>query len=497
MSLNYFFNSLNLIIPEIIISVAIVVVLFADLFFKKRKYVLPVLSLIGVVIAGIFVIINYNQNGAAFVTNNSPGIFAVDTFGTFFKLIIILGSILIILFSIISKELDESSDRFGEYYTLLLGMILGMFFMVSASDLILIYLSIELVSLSSYILAGFIKYSTESSEASLKYIIYGAVASAIMLFGISLIFGLTGTTNLYALNMLLNYSSYNSLILIFSIILIFAGIGYKISSVPFHFWTPDVYEGSPTPITAYLSVASKAAGFALFIRFIKVTFVSDINSLGMWLSLPAFEWQNFLIIISILTMTLGNFAALWQDNVKRMLAYSSIAHAGYMLAALASFSNQGLTAILIYFVAYLLMNLGAFLVVIIIRNKIGSEDINDYNGLGYSMPVLGVCLAIFLISLTGIPPTFGFVGKLYIFLSMIDAKLYVLAIITFLNSVVSLYYYIRILKFMFLNRPEEEIKPIPIPFSNSLLVLILTVPVILFGLYFSPILEWIKYSITF
>ncbi|MCX7880869.1 MAG: NADH-quinone oxidoreductase subunit N, partial [Ignavibacteria bacterium] len=221
----------------------------------------------------------------------------------------------------------------------------------------------------------------------LKYLIYGAVSSGLMLFGISLIYGLTGSTNLYTINSLIQGPNINLFTLSFAIILVFAGIGYKISSAPFHFWTPDVYEGAPITITAYLSVASKAAGFALLIRFIKTTFVSFVNSDGSWSLINAFDWKPVLVIISILTMTLGNFSALWQNNLKRMLAYSSIAHAGYILLGLVVFSNQGLTAILIYFAFYLIMNLGAFYVVMLIANKTGSEEIDDYDGLGYTSPL--------------------------------------------------------------------------------------------------------------
>ena len=276
----------------------------------------------------------------------------------------------------------------------------------------------------------------------------------------------------------------------------FAGIGYKISSVPFHFWTPDVYEGAPTTITAYLSVASKAAGFALLIRLIKTGFFLETSTLGAWVILPSFYWQDFLVLLSILTMTLGNFAALWQSNIKRMLAYSSIAHAGYLLAALAVLSDQGLIAILIYFAIYMLMNLGAFLVVIIIRNKINSEELSDYDGLGYSMPLMGVSLGVFLISLTGLPPTAGFIGKLYIFLALLDAKMIVLSVIMVLNSVVSLYYYVRVLKHMFLNKPKEEVAQVKFPLTESIYASVLAVAVIFFGIYFAPVIDWAKNSLS-
>lgn len=496
MPLTYFFNSLPLLYPEIVISVLIAVIVLADLITSKVESILPYISLIGLAVAFYFVLDNYNANAMAFLNDTGKGMVAVDSFGSFFKMIILISSFMVILFSIISKELHDSMDRIGEYYTLIFGMILGMFFMVSATNLILLYLSIELVSLSSYVLAGFIKTSTKSAEASLKYLIFGATSTGIMLFGISIVYGLTGSANLYEINYLLQVTTGNKFLLNLSLILIFAGIGYKISSVPFHFWTPDVYEGAPTTITAYLSVASKAAGFALLIRLIKTGFFLETSTLGAWVILPSFYWQDFLVLLAILTMTLGNFAALWQSNIKRMLAYSSIAHAGYLLAALAVLSDQGLIAILIYFAIYMVMNLGAFLVVIIIRNKINSEELSDYDGLGYSMPLMGVSLGVFLVSLTGLPPTAGFIGKLYIFLALLDAKMIVLSVIMVLNSVVSLYYYIRVLKHMFLNRPKEKVELVKFPLMESIYASVLAAATIIFGVYFAPVIDWAKNSLS-
>jgi NADH-quinone oxidoreductase subunit N len=273
------------------------------------------------------------------------------------------------------------------------------------------------------------------------------------------------------------------------LILIFTGIGFKISAVPFHFWTPDVYEGAPISITAFLSVASKAAGFALLIKFIKVTFVVDSQN-GFWTLLQGFDWQGLVVIVSILTMTLGNFAALWQDNLKRMLAYSSIAQAGYMLLGIAVFSDQGILAVMIYFLIYLLMNIGAFYIVMLIANKIDSEDINDYNRLGYAAPFLGVSLTIFLISLTGLPPTAGFISKLYIFIALIDANMIVVAVIAVLNSVVSLYYYVRVIKHMFIVDSDSEAPSINISISDIVYIIILLVPTLLFGIYFTPVVDF-------
>ncbi len=493
-SLSYITDSLSLIKPEIAVSVAIVLLAAFDLIFRNKK-ALPFIGIAGLLAAAFFVTGQFGMNNSASSPDGSAGLMSIDSFGAFFKMIVLLASVFVIFFSISSDEIKKVFERHGEYYTLIFGMILGMFFMISSADLILVYLSLELVSLSSYVLAGFTKQSLRNSEASLKYVIYGSVSSGIMLFGISIIFGMTGTTNLYEINSALESQSIEGLTFVLSSLLIFAGIGYKISAAPFHFWTPDVYEGAPITITAYLSIASKAAGFALLIRFIKIIFVYNVDSTGYWQLINVIDWKSFLILISILTMTLGNFAAIWQNNVKRLLAYSSIAHAGYILLGLVVMSEQGLVAILIYFAVYAFMNLGAFFIVMLIANKIGSEELDDYNGLGYSAPLLGVSLTIFLISLTGIPPTAGFIGKLYLFLALIDAEMVTVAVIALLNTVVSLYYYIRILKHMYLVKTESKVAGFSVSPFNAVVLVILLIPILLFGIYFTPLVDFAKSSI--
>ncbi len=490
-----FTSDLFLIYPEIVLTATLIIVVLFDLIFKRSQSWLPVLSLTGILIAFILLVMQFGTNLPAFEYNTKNALLSIDNLSTFFKGLILVTSFFIVLFSIFSIEIKSCKDRHGEYYSLLIGMIIGMFFLVSSNDLILIYLSMELLSLSSYVLSGFVKNSLRNSEASLKYVIYGSVSSGIMLFGISLLYGLTGTTNLSEINTILRGASVINITFILSIFMILAGFGFKISVVPFHFWTPDVYEGAPITITAYLSVASKAAGFAVLIRFIKSVFFSGISQGGYWNLLPYFDWQTVLILIAIVTMTLGNFTALWQDNLKRMLAYSSIAHAGYILLGVAVLSDQGITAVLIYFAIYMFMNLGAFLVVMLIANKIGSENIDDYKGLGYSIPFLGTVLAIFLVSLTGLPPTAGFIAKLYLFVALVDAKMIVVAIIALLNTVVSLYYYIRVLKNMYLVKDVNKTVHIELKPLSFITILFLVIPVVLFGIYFTPIVDFAKLSI--
>jgi NADH-quinone oxidoreductase subunit N len=495
-SLSYITGSLQYLTPEIVIAITLALIVTTDLIMNKNKKLLPWISIAGLIIAGYFVLEQFNLNVFASKGNGSAGMIAVDAFGAFFKGLVLTATFFVILFSLSSSEIKAAMDRHGEYYTLIYGMLLGMFVLISAADLILIYLSLELLSLSSYVLTGFTKKSLRNSEASLKYLIYGSVSSGIMLFGISLIYGLTGSTNLFEINSLIQAPQFDSVVFVIAGLLIFVGMGYKISAAPFHFWTPDVYEGAPITITAYLSVASKAAGFALLIRFIKVTFIKSIDDNGYWQLINIIDWKTFFSIISILTMTLGNFAALWQDNLKRMLAYSSIAHAGYLLLGLTVLSNTGLTAILIYFAVYAFMNLGAFFIVMLIANKTGNEDIDDYKGLGYSIPFLGTCLAIFLISLTGLPPTAGFVGKLYIFTALIDAKMFTLAVIAVINSVVSLYYYIRVLRNLFLTRPDVPREGFKTSVADIVVTLLLVTPILLFGIYFTPLVNFAKASIN-
>jgi NADH-quinone oxidoreductase subunit N len=490
-----FSDSLKLIKPEIAISATLVIIVLVDLIFKNRKSFLPVISLIGLLVSGYFAVEQLALNAFAFGQIKNNALIVIDPFAAFFKLIFILTTALIVLFSISSSEIKEQKNRHGEYYTLIFGMLLGMSFLSSASDLIMIYISIELLSLSSYVLAGFVKDSIRNSEASLKYVIYGSVSSGIMLFGISIVYGLTGSTNLFEINSALSRISVIDITFVLSIIMIVAGFGFKISIVPFHFWTPDVYEGAPITITAYLSVASKAAGFAVLIRFIINTFLVSTTSEGYWNLLTLIDWQSLLVVLSIITMTLGNFAALWQDNLKRMLAYSSIAHAGYILLGIAVLSNQGLIAVLIYFAIYLFMNLGAFYVVMLIANKLGSENIDDYKGLGASIPLLGVSLAVFLVSLTGLPPTAGFIAKLYLFIALLDANMVTVAFIALLNTVVSLYYYVRVLKNLYLVKTDSDKPVINIAGLELVVLLVLIIPTFVLGVYFTPLVNLAKESV--
>jgi len=482
-------SSLNLFIPEIVLVATLLVLILTDLIFRKYRFINAFISLLGFVVAGAF-LLTQPRNSVIFLSS-----YVVDDFSFFFKVIILLTNILIVLMSFDSKELIEKGRNLGEFYIFLVGMTFGMFLATGASNLILIYLAIETMSVSSYILAGYTKEIKRASEASLKYVIFGAVSSGLMIYGISLLFGLTGSLNLAEIRDFLANNRVDTLPFFVSAILIFAGFAYKISAVPFHFWTPDVYEGAPITITAYLSVASKAAGFAVLIRFLKLTLTLPTETLNsVWTMVGSINWSLIVAILSALTMTLGNIVALWQTNLKRLLAYSSIAHAGYILMGVAVLNDTGTASVLVYFFMYLLMNIGAFICVMLISNGIGSEDIKDFEGLGYRAPFLAAVFSVLLFSLIGLPPTAGFVAKFYVFASVIDAGLIWLAVIGVINSVISLYYYVKIMRNMFIRGLDEEKSPINPKLLNQVVVVVLAFLTILFGIYFSPIINWANAS---
>jgi len=486
--------SISLFWPELVLTATIIIAIIVDIFSVSNR----TSKVSNFVIIGLLATL-----AAVFLTNHSPTTLfmdslAFDPFASFIKSVVLVATLLIIIFTRYSNEFKGYHT--GEYYALLCIMVFGMFLMASAIDLITVYLSIEVVSLMSFILAGYLKNNPRSNEASLKYVIYGAFSSGIMLYGLSIIFGLTGTTKFFAIrDAITTLDSSSNLALTLSTVFVLAGFGYKISAVPFHFWTPDVYEGSPTPITAYLSVAPKAAGFALMIRFFNQVFVDgDSLSTLEWYADVSFAWPEILGVISVVTMTMGNLVAIQQNSVKRMLAYSSIAHAGYMLMAFPTVSSEGVFAVMIYLVMYLFMNLGAFFVLIYVAQIQGGENFEHFSGLGWRMPIVGIVMTIFMFSLTGLPPTVGFIGKFYLFVAVINAgsAFYWIAFFGAINTVVSLYFYMRVVKTMYLDgKPSEEIV-VP-PLSITLILLVLAVPSVFFGIYWTPILNWVNDSLLF
>ena len=484
-------HSISLYLPEIVIVVTLCAIIVADLLVKGIKQVAAWIMLAGLFVSGFFVMLQTGTTDSIFYD-----MAAVDPFAVFFKVLLILTGIFIVLFSMKNTEFEEYSTRIGEYYMLFAGMMLGMMMMAGATNLLLMFLALEVTSISSYVLAGYTKKSTRSSEGAMKYIIYGAVSSGIMLYGISLLIGVTASTDIYAINEALNAGTEQTLILNLSVLMIIVGLGFKIAVVPFHFWAPDVYEGSPITIAALLAVASKIAAFALLIRFFSVTFIDSagLSVTGTWSSIEGIHWDVLLGGMAALAMIVGNLTALRQDNIKRMLAYSSIAHAGYILMGLVILTSEGLTSVMVYLFIYLFMNLGAFYVAMLFMNKTGTESIEGYKGFGHRSPLAGVAMTIFLVSLTGLPPTGGFVAKLYIFGAAISAGWIWLVAIAGITTVISLFYYIRVVRNMYFFKPGESDEAITFDTTSKIILFALLVPTLLLGVYFQPVLEFARNS---
>jgi NADH-quinone oxidoreductase subunit N len=360
-----------------------------------------------------------------------------------------------------------------------------MMIMASAGDLIVLYLGLELMALSTYVLAGFIRHDMKSNEAALKYFLLGAFSSAFLLYGISLIYGLTGTTDLKAIAAFIGERGLaDNFSLLLSVIFFIVAFGFKIAAAPFHMWAPDVYEGAPTSITAFMSVGPKAAGFAVLGRVFMVAFVS-----------VKVDWAMILIPLSILTMAIGNIVALSQTNIKRMLAYSSIAHAGYALLGIITANNDGLASMMNYLMIYAFMNIGAFAVIIMLRSEgFKGDSISDYEGLAKTHPLAALLMLIFMFSLTGIPPTAGFIGKLYIFMSAINAGYTWLVVVAVIFSAISAYFYLRIIMYMYMREPKTTVT-LTTSFSNGVALAVTAVAVLVIGIMPAQLLEFAKAAI--
>lgn len=439
----------GLLAPELALVISAIVLIVADLLIKN-KGALPVIALLGIIVSGILALME-TSGGRGF-----NGMLLSDNFAIFFKILFLAAAGLIVISSI--DYVMRMRRLHGEYYALLLFATLGLMLMASTGELISIYISLELASLSLYALAGLLK-DPKSSEASLKYLLLGAMASAILLYGMALIFGLTGKTQLGDIASEFRRIGVAGLVnnpaLIAGLAMMAGGFGFKIATVPFQMWVPDVYEGAPTPVTAFLSVASKAAGFAVIIRVFSLIFgwSADISS----------SWGILFAVLGALSMTAGNTIAIAQGNIKRMMGYSSIAQAGYLMVGLAAIGfagprgAPGISSILFFLASYTATNLAAFIAIIAISNRINSDQITDYSGMAKRAPLLAICLALSMISLIGIPPTAGFIAKVYIFSSAIQQGLAWLVVIGVINSVISAYYYLRIVKVMFIGvAPTED-----------------------------------------
>lgn len=440
---------MNLFLPEISLAAVAILVILVDLFVQKKS-ILAGISVAGLVVSAIFTLTLWGGAAQSIFNNN----LAVDNFALVFKLLFAGIAILVIL---ASMDYVGKMSRFqGEYFALILLSTLGMMLMAAAADLITIYLAIELTVLPICALVALLK-DQKSTEAGLKYVLLSAVISAVMLFGMALVFGVTGKTQISeiaaAISGLQLANAAANPALMAGIILIIAGFGFKIATVPFHMWVPDVYEGAPTPVTAYLSVGSKAAGFAVIIRVFSTAFGDPA-----WL---ASNWGMIFAILAAITMTVGNVLAIPQTNVKRMLGYSSIAQAGYIMIGLATIgitpaaAISGQSSLVFFLVSYALTNLGAFIAIIAISNKVNSDEIKDFSGMIKRAPVLALALTICLISLIGMPPAAGFMAKFYIFSAGVGSGLMWLVIVALVNTAISAYYYLRVVKVMWFGEPAS------------------------------------------
>ena len=429
--------NLELIFPEIFLSLSIMFLLILGVFKKNSSKLIHNISLIVLLISAV---ITFNETLGIQEVLLFNGSVIIDYLSSFMKIITLLSAFLVLVIS--SNYLRTFNIFKIEYPILILSSVLGMMVMISSNDLIVFYMGLELQSLALYVLATFNRDNLKSSEAGLKYFVLSALSSGLLLYGCSLIYGFTGSTNF---NVIATKLGSNEYALTFGIVFILVGLAFKISAVPFHMWAPDVYEGSPTTVTLFFTIVPKIAALTVFIRFLYVPFLNLVD-----------QWQTILVFLSIASMLLGAIAAIGQTNLKRLIAYSSISHIGYALAGLASFSNSGIQSSVVYIIIYVFMNLGLFSCLLMLkRNNDYYENISDLSGLSKNHPLLSLSLLIILFSLAGIPPLAGFFAKFYIFKSVIEQSMYFLAIIGLLSTVVAAFYYLRIIKIIYFD-PEKE-----------------------------------------
>jgi len=468
------FLDFSLIIPEIIVVITALIVLLTAIFVRERSTGLLIsLTVIGLLAALVATIAGWMGNATGF-----DGMVVDDQFSRFFRLIILVAATLVVLLA--NLDLDVKS-RAGEYLSLILFAVFGMMIMVSGGNLLMIFLGLETMSICLYVLAGF-QRQPKSNESSFKYFILGAFSTGFLLYGIALTFGVTGSTQLSTIHDFFKSNPQSIGVLAYAGLgLILIGLGFKIAAAPFHFWSPDVYEGAPTSITAFMAAAPKAAAFAALLRILNGAFF-DLR----------IDWVQIFWVLAVLTMTIGNLVAIAQTNIKRMLAYSSIAHAGYLLIGLVAVGSQAsatlrdpypVSTILFYLLVYALMNVGAFSVAILINHRgKGWYQLDDYRGAGFRHPFLGAMMAIFMLSLAGIPPTGGFFAKFYLFGAAVKTGHIILVVIAVLNSAISVFYYIRVLVLMYMQ-PEGEFKTVPQPAIYSLVMVICAAGILVFGLF--------------
>ena len=455
-------ENLNLILPEIFVSISIMFLLVLGVFKKNSSKLIFNLSLFVFLITGIITINETFSVSRVTLFNES---IIIDYMSTLMKIITLSGGFLVLVIS--SSYLKTFRLHNIEYPILILSSVLGMMIMISSNDLIIFYMGLELQSLALYVLATYNRDQLKSSEAGLKYFVLSALSSGLLLYGCSLIYGFSGSTNFDIISNQLNSDKY---VLTFGIVFILVGLAFKISAVPFHMWAPDVYEGSPTTVTLFFTIVPKIAALTVFIRFLYVPFLNLLD-----------QWQMIIVFLSIASMLFGAIAAIGQTNIKRLIAYSSIGHVGYTLAGLATTSNQGIQSSIIYISIYVVMNLALFSCLLMLKRKDQYyEDIEDLSGLSKNHPLLSLCLLVILFSLAGIPPLAGFFAKFYIFTSVIEQSMYFLAIVGLLSTVIAAFYYLRIIKIIYFDKPNDKFDR----FNSLSLKLTLSITTIILVLYF-------------
>lgn len=479
-------------LPPLILFLTAVLVFGIDLVGSKEKKWLPYLALAGAIIS--FAVSIYLFGWMDFEQESVlGGMIAIDSFAMFFQIFAALVAVLIILLSI--DYMAPRSPYQGEFYSLILVACFSISLLALSADFVMVFIAFELLSITSYILTGFFRKDPRSSEAAIKYFLYGSLASAMMLYGMSLLYGATASTNLVQIaGTLMTVDASLNWVVYPALVLLIVGFGFKTVAVPFHQWSPDAYEGAPTPVTAFLAVGSIGAGFGILVR-VMVTALPDFQ----------LNWSALLSGLSIMSMTLGNLVAISQKNIKRMLAYSGIAQAGYILIGLASWSSiqagtvfDGISGVLVYLLVYLAANLGAFAVVIAIEHKIGSNQISDFAGLIQRSPLLAGTMTIFLLSLIGIPGTGGFVGKLMVFGAAMKLEYYFLAVVAIVNSVIAGFYYLNVIRYMFfqpLDAPEQD--RIQLPATLSTIIILACAFTLILGLYAQPFIHFVQMSLGF
>ncbi len=481
--------------PELSLLILLVIVLIYDRFLKpeERRQVGLLTTwgafIILLVTLGLWIFVG-EPNLQSSLTESIywGGMIRNDMVTLVFRVMFLVALMITSLVSMDVPRLQRS-----EYYALLITATMGFSLMAASVDLIMIYIALETASISSYVLAGFITGDKRTSEAGMKYFIYGSFATGVMLYGMSMFYGITGETNIYAIGQTFARGALidgiGALVFVSAFMMI-VGFGFKISLVPLHFWTPDVYEGAPTPFTGFVSTASKAAGFAIFLRVFTsgafgplVAYTAEVSSPGWYI------WGG-LVVLCILTMTLGNFAAIYQSNLKRMLAYSSIAQAGYAMIGLVAYSQDGSGATMFYLLMYIFTNIAAFGVIILVSNATGADNVKDLDGLSRRSPYLALVMLFALLSLGGIPPTAGFFGKFFLFRAAVESGLWWLALIGVLNAFVALYYYLGLIKHMYLYRSEEESISIPVSRAAQIGLAVTVVFIFYLGIFADSAYQW-------